>query len=482
MEYDVTIGLEVHAQLLTSTKIFCRCSTEYNSPPNTNTCPVCLGHPGVLPTLNKKVVEFAIMAALALRANINRKSFFSRKNYFYPDLPKGYQITQYEVPFATGGYIEIETENGKKAVRIREMHIEEDAGKSFHPEGSCIEHTLVDMNRCGIPLLEIVSEPDIRSPKEASNYLKRLRQLLRYLGICAGNMEEGNFRCDANISIKPKGTSFPGVRRELKNLNSFRFLEKALEWELNYQRTLVETGGKIQPETLCWDEKELRAIPMRTKETSSDYRYFPEPDLPPLVISDERIEEIKRLVPELPWDREKRFISEYGLRGYDATLICSERSIADYFEQTAAKFKNFRLLANWLTTELFRELSERKLTMDNFPVKPESLALLLSFLESDKINLQSAKRAFSIMISTGENDVEKVISEHNLLQISDEVSLETIVDDVLKGYPGELERYRQGKSSLFEFFIGQVMKKTKGKANPQLAREILKRKLSTSSQ
>jgi len=476
MEYEVVIGLEVHAQLTTETKIFCGCSTNYNTPPNTNVCPICLGHPGVLPSLNQRVVDFAIMAAIALKATINRVSYFARKNYFYPDLPKGYQITQYEVPFAVDGAIEIETETGTKQIRIREIHIEEDAGKLFHPESGAGLYTFVDMNRCGVPLLEIVSYPDIRSPKEASNYLKRLRQTLRYLGICAGNMEEGNFRCDANISIKPLGSEKFGTKRELKNLNSFRFLENALSWEIEYQKNVLGSGGKILQETLTWDEKEGRAIPIRSKETSSDYRYFPEPDLPPLHIEEERIEKLKWLIPELPWERETRLIRQYGIREYDAELICSERGIADYFEKCASMFSDYRTLANWITTEIFRELDRRNLKIESFPVKPEDLVELIKRLKAGELNLSTARKAFTIMIEENKTAAQ-VISEYDLVQISDTRELESIVDAVLSECAKELERYKAGKTSLFDFFLGQVMRKTKGKASPHLARELLKKRL-----
>ena len=477
MEYESVIGLEVHAQLLTDSKIFCGCPTKFGSPPNTQTCPVCLGMPGVLPVLNRKAVEHALKMVLAVGGTVPLESTFARKNYFYPDLPKGYQISQYEKPLATGGLIEIESDSQKKKIRMARIHLEEDAGKSLHPEGGSEDETSVDLNRCGVPLIEMVSEPDISSPQEARLYLDRLRQLVQYLGICSGNMEEGALRCDANVSVRPKGSTELGINTEVKNLNSFRGVEKALTFEISRQIEILKKGGRVEKETLLWDEKRQKSKMMRTKEESPDYRYFREPDLMTLSVPREWVETVKESLPELPDEKKRRFAAEYKIPEYDARILTSSRELANYYEECLNYQADPKMASNWVMRELMRELGERNIEIGEFHVSPENLAGLLEEIEKGTISSKMAKEIFSEMAESGRPATE-IISEKGLAQITDEEQLGRIVEDVLKESPENVKRYGEGEEKLFDFFVGQVMKKTQGKANPQLVSKVLKSRLS----
>ena len=476
MDYQIIIGLEVHAQLKTKTKIFCRCRADQNSPPNSNICPICLGHPGVLPSLNKKVVDFATTIALALNCKINTTSTFDRKNYFYPDLPKGYQITQFETPIAEDGYIAIEIDDNEKNIGIQEMHIEEDSGKQFHPEGSGFPYSLIDMNRASVPLVEIVSKPDMRSPKEAVQYLKRLRQLLRYLDVSDCNMEMGNFRCDANVSLLFSDGSCTN-RREVKNLNSFRSLERALKYEVGSQKRAYDKGIILQSCTLAYDEKTGKTSEMREKETSSDYRYFPEPDLPPLVLSSERISYLKDKLPELPWQRKQRFIFKYNMRDYDAEILTTDYRLADTFEKCAKKIDNQDLVTKWFIAEYLRVLKELKITAKDFPVDTDKIIELLRMITENKITKQSSQKLFTLMVEEN-GDPIIIAKREKLFQLSDSDELENIVESVINDFPKEVKAYKEGKDKLLAFFIGQVMYRTKGNANPEITRALLSEKLS----
>ncbi len=479
MEYESTIGLEVHAQLLAKSKIFCGCSTEFGSPPNSQTCPVCLGLPGALPVLNKMAVEYAIKVALAVGANVQSESIFARKNYFYPDLPKGYQISQYEKPLATGGSIEIETDSGNKRIRLRRIHLEEDAGKSIHPEDESERETSVDLNRCGVPLVEVVTEPDISSPHEAHLYLDKFRQLVRYLGICSGNMEEGALRCDANVSVRAKADRQYGVNTEVKNLNSFRAVEKALSHEIKRQIEILEQGGAVGKETLLWDEKKQTVSIMRTKEESPDYRYFPEPDLVPLTVSAEWIEKAKKSLPELPHQKRRRLVSQYKIPEYDAQIMTSSRKLADYYEECVKHHPHPKTVSNWVMGQVLQELNERKIEIGKFPVDPENLAGLLTKVDAGTISVKMAKDIFLKMAETGKS-ASQIVGKRGLTQISDKEELSRIVDQVLTQNRKNVKMYLAGREKLFGFFVGQVMKKTKGRANPKLVNELLKAKLSAS--
>jgi aspartyl-tRNA(Asn)/glutamyl-tRNA(Gln) amidotransferase subunit B len=471
MTYEPIIGLEVHAQLSTRSKIFCRCSTEFGAEPNTLTCPVCLGMPGVLPVLNKQVVELAMVMAIATHCSIAPVSRFARKNYFYPDLPKGYQISQYEMPMAENGWIIVEVDGSLKKIRVRRIHMEEDAGKSFHEP----ERSLLDFNRCGIPLIEIVSEPDIRSTDEAVAYLKKLRTMLRYLEICDGNMEEGSLRCDANLSLRVKGEKGFGTRTELKNMNSFRGVHRALDYEIKRQRAVMESRGRVVRETRLWNESEEKTMPMRSKEESSDYRYFPEPDLPPIVISKEWVNRIEKSLPELPDQKKKRFIEDYGLSAYDAGILTGSRCLADYYESCQAKAGDSKLAANWIINDLLRELKKDEREIEECPVTPDNMAAIISMIRSGKISGKMAKEVFDGMYKTGADarQFAKTLGE----QITDEDEIAEIVKGILEENSVQAEQYRAGKDKLFDFFVGQVMKKTRGKANPKLVGRILKREL-----
>ena len=477
MEYEPVIGLEVHAQLLTKTKIFCGCSTKFGAAPNSNTCPICLGMPGVLPVMNKKVVEYTIKMAVATHCRINRENSFARKNYFYPDLPKGYQISQYAYPLAEGGYVDVEINGGKRRIGITRIHMEEDAGKSIHDENQ--PSSYVDLNRAGVPLIEIVSEPDMRSPEEGVGYLRRLHEILVYLEICDGNMEEGSFRCDANISLRPKGEEKFGIRAELKNMNSFRNVQRALEYEIKRQQYVLESGGEVMQETRLWDDSQGVTHPMRSKEEAHDYRYFPDPDLVPLVISEEWIEEVRKTIPELPLRKRGRFVKEYDIPPYDAGVLTASRDLADFYEEAVKHSGKPKIASNWIMGDILGHLKDDKKDIKDSPVTPEALAKMINFIEDGTISGKIAKEVFEEMWKTGKQPKE-IIEEKGLVQITDTGALETAIGEILKASPAQLEQYKQGKEKVFGYFVGQVMKVTKGKANPKLVNEILRKKLSES--
>ncbi len=474
MEFEPVIGLEVHAQLTTKSKIFCSCSTTFGAPPNSHVCPVCLGMPGVLPVLNKKVVEFAMRLALATGAKIAKYSVFARKNYFYPDLPKGYQISQYELPLAEQGYLEIEVNGEKKRIGITRIHMEEDAGKLIHDESR--PRSYVDFNRTGVPLLEIVSEPDIRSPEEAVAYLKKLREIVRYLEICDGNMEEGSLRCDANISLRPKGSQEFGVKTELKNMNSFRHVQKALEYEIRRQTALLLDGKPIIQETRLFDPAKGITISMRGKEEAHDYRYFPDPDLVPVVIDEAWIEEVKGSLPELPDAKRERFVSQYGLRPYDAEVLTSSKKLADYFEAVCQIFPQPKAVSNWMMTEFLRESNRADREIDQVPVTPEMLAELLTLVAEGTISQKIAKTVFLEMYRSGQ-PAKKIVEEKGLVQVTDEAAIEALCREVIEACPKEVAKYKAGKKSVIGFLVGQVMRRSKGKANPKMVNQILSRLL-----
>jgi aspartyl-tRNA(Asn)/glutamyl-tRNA(Gln) amidotransferase subunit B len=475
MKYEAIIGLEVHAQMLTDTKIFCGCSTKFGSEPNTQTCPVCVGMPGVLPVLNRKALEFAIKTGLAMNCRISPYSRFARKNYFYPDLPKGYQISQYELPICGHGYTEIVIDGNIKKIGITRIHMEEDAGKNIH-EGAA-NYSFVDLNRAGVPLMEIVSEPDIRSPGEAVEFMKKLRTVLRYLGVCDGNMEQGSLRCDANVSVRPIGQKELGIRTEVKNINSFRFVEKALDYEIRRQTKVLEGGGKVVQETRLWDSETGITESMRGKEEAHDYRYFPEPDLVPIMVEQEWIDEIKSSLPELPGIKMERFVSVYGLPEHDAGFLTSEKSVADWYEEAVRLGGQPKAVSNWIMVELMRLLNEENKSIEDSTLKPRQLVEMLTLIETGTISGKIAKTVFEEMYKTGK-DADVIVKEKGLVQISDIGEIEKAVDDVISKNPKEVERFKAGEEKLIVFFVGQVMKLTKGKANPQMANELLKKKLS----
>lgn len=474
MEFEPVIGLEIHAQLKTKTKIFCGCSTAFGAPPNTHTCPVCLGMPGVLPVLNKKVVDYALCLAIATKCKINPESRFARKNYFYPDLPKGYQISQYELPIAEHGYLDIEVDNITKRIGITRIHMEEDAGKLNHDANRPV--SLVDFNRTGVPLVEIVSEPDIRSPEEAVAYLKKIRSILRYLDICDGNMEEGSFRCDANVSIRPEGFQELGTRTELKNMNSFKNVEKAIYYEINRHKEIVADGGRIVQETRLWDTDKNISVSMRGKEEAHDYRYFPDPDLLPLVINDKWIADIKKTLPELPDEKIKRFKKEYHLSPIDAETLTSNRDIADYFDQCVRLFQKPKQVCNWIMGSLLGFLNSEDKTISQSLVSAKNLAELLKLIDDGLISVKMAKGVFEEMAKTG-TPPALIVEKKGLVQVSDVSSIEQVVLKVLGDNPVEVDEYKKGKTKLAGFFIGQVMKETKGKANPKIVNEVLNKQL-----
>jgi aspartyl/glutamyl-tRNA(Asn/Gln) amidotransferase subunit B (EC 6.3.5.-) len=472
-EFDVVIGLETHVQMNTQTKMFCGCKVEFGAEPNTNVCPVCLAHPGTLPVINKRAIEFAIKAALALNCKVHNLSIMARKNYFYPDLPKGYQISQYDKPLATDGYIEIKTENGFKKIRIHRLHIEEDAGKTIH-EGS---FSYVDLNRACTPLMEIVTEPDISSAEEARKYLEKLRNIMRYLGVSDADMEKGQLRCDVNISLKPKGSEKLGTKVELKNINSFRFIVKAIEYEIERQSKLLKKGEKIVQETRLFDPNTGKTYTMRTKEEAHDYRYFPDPDLLPVVIKDEEIQQIKNSLPELPDQKYHRYIEKLGLPEYDAEVLTSDKALANYFEKVIEIFpQNPKLVANWILNELLGKLNEKGLEIENSPISPNSLAELLSLIADGTISGKIAKDVFEIAFET-QKSPKQIVEEKGLKQISNEDEIRKIVKDILAKFPAEVEKYKSGNEKILGFLIGQIMKETKGKANPQLVNKIIKEEL-----
>jgi aspartyl-tRNA(Asn)/glutamyl-tRNA(Gln) amidotransferase subunit B len=483
LKFETVIGLEIHAQLLTNSKIFCSCGTQFGAPPNSNTCPVCLGLPGALPVLNQEAVAMAGRAGLALGCRINRDSIFARKNYFYPDLPKGYQISQYDLPLAEKGKVEILTgerqETGKvenyrkKSFGITRVHLEEDAGKLIHVPGG---DSYVDLNRTGVPLIEIVSEPDFRSSQEAYDYLNYLHRVLLYLEICDGNMEEGSLRCDANVSVRPEGSEKLGTKTEIKNLNSFRFLQKALEFEIDRQIQLVRDEGEVQQETRLWDEEKQKTTVMRTKEEAHDYRYFAEPDLLPVVISDEWLEKLKAAIPELPEHRRERFLQQYALSQEEGLMLTQTRQMADYFERAVESCQQPKAIYNWLLGDLTYHLKQDHRDITQCPVQPEQLADLVRLIDEGEISGKMAKQVFEKLYETGE-DPRSIISQEGRRQISDEDQLQTILDRVLESNPEKVEAYQAGKTGLLGFFMGQVMKESRGQANPKIINEMLQAKL-----
>jgi aspartyl-tRNA(Asn)/glutamyl-tRNA(Gln) amidotransferase subunit B len=473
-KYEPVIGLEVHVQLLTNSKIFCACSTRFGDAPNSNVCPICLGLPGTLPVLNKRVVEMATRASLALNCAVHEHSRFARKNYFYPDLPKGYQISQYELPLATGGWIEVEHGGAKKRIGITRLHLEEDAAKNLHEGFSqSASKAYIDYNRCGTPLCEIVSEPDMRAPDEAYAYLTTLRQILLYTGVSDCNMEEGSLRCDANVSVRLRGTQEFGTKVEVKNLNSFRFLQKALEYEIERHIGVIESGGRISQETRLWNQSANRTDSMRSKEKAHDYRYFPEPDLLPVHVSAAWREEIRGALPELPHAKQQRFAGEYGITAYDAEVLTGSQALADYFEAVTKAGGAPKSAANWMQTELLRRLNDSGKDIDVSPVSPAALAELLKLLEEGKITGAIGKKIFATMFESGRGAVEIVATE-GLTQISDTSSIEQAARAVIAKNPDNVAKYKSGNEGVFKFFVGQVMKATRGQANPQAVNDILR--------
>ncbi|HHY19048.1 MAG TPA: Asp-tRNA(Asn)/Glu-tRNA(Gln) amidotransferase subunit GatB [Firmicutes bacterium] len=477
-DYTIVIGLEVHAELMTETKLFCGCSTSFGSEANSQVCPVCLGLPGTLPVLNEKAVEYAVKAGLALNSDISLLSKFDRKNYFYPDLPKAYQVSQYDLPICLGGHVDFIVNGEKKVIGITRVHLEEEAGKSVH-SGATItdsEFSLEDYNRCGIPLIEIVSEPDLRSPEEARIYLETLRNILRYAGVSDCKMEEGSLRCDANISLMPKGATKFGTRTEIKNMNSFRSVQRALEYEAKRHAELLDRGEKIIQETRTWDEASGVTEAMRSKEEAHDYRYFPEPDLVPIVLTNEFVNDLKDNLPEMPVAKYHRYITEYGLPEYDADLITANKDMADYFEEVIKHYKDAKVVANWLMGEFMRLVNEQEVDITEVKVKPKHLAEMFALQDKGVISSKIAKTVFEEMFNTGK-DPATIVKEKGLVQITDASEIEKIVEEVIKTNPDPVAEYLSGKEKVLGFLVGQVMKLSRGKANPQMANEFLKKAL-----
>ncbi|MCC6048038.1 MAG: Asp-tRNA(Asn)/Glu-tRNA(Gln) amidotransferase subunit GatB [Thermodesulfobacterium sp.] len=471
MEFEPVIGLEVHVQLKTKSKLFCACPTKFGAPPNSQVCPICTGQPGVLPVLNRQAIHYALKLALAVGARINRLSIMARKHYFYPDLPKNYQISQYELPIAEGGAIEIEVNGSTKLINLTRIHLEEDAGKLIHDEKK--PYSYVDFNRTGIPLLEIVSKPEIHSPEEAVAYLKTLRSIVRYLGICDGNMEEGSLRCDANVSVRPKGSSTLGVKVELKNMNSFKHVERALAFEIKRQTALLLEGKTPVQETRLYDESTQTTHPMRGKEEAHDYCYFPDPDLIEVRVSEDWIEKIREELPELPSAKKARFIKEYGLSSYEAGILVEEKPLADFFEDTVRLYAKPKAVANFILTEVLRYLNRDNISIEQTQLKPEYLAELLSLVDDGTISITIAKQQVFPEVYEKGLPPKRVVEERGLMQESSEELLRKLCEEVIKENPNEVEKYRSGKKGVLGFFVGQVMKKTGGKANPKLVNQIL---------
>jgi len=476
-KYEPVIGLEVHVQLLTATKIFCSCSTRFGNPPNTNVCPVCLGLPGALPVLNRKAIEFAVLASMALNCRINESSIFARKNYFYPDLPKGYQISQYDKPLAEFGHIEIKTGEGSKKIGITRVHLEEDAGKSLH-EGfaDAGRKTAIDLNRSGVPLIEIVSEPDISSPEQAHEYLTRLKEIILYTGVSDCNMEEGSLRCDANVSVRPRGQKEFGTKTEVKNVNSFRFIREALEYEIGRQVEVLESGGTISQETRLYNANEGKTYGMRSKEQAHDYRYFPEPDLLPLVVDQNWKAQIGRQLPELPEARRARMVRDYGITDYDAGVLTASKALVDQFEEAARAAKNPKRVANLVQGELMGRLKAHDLDIERSPISMKGVALSADLVESGAISGNMLKDLYDLCFERRQ-DFPAVYDREKPQQISDTSAIEKIVDEVIAANPKQVEQYRAGKTTMLGFFVGQVMKASKGQANPKLVNELLSKKL-----
>jgi aspartyl-tRNA(Asn)/glutamyl-tRNA(Gln) amidotransferase subunit B len=477
MEYEAVIGLEIHAQLLTESKIFCGCSTRFGAEPNENTCPICTGMPGVLPVLNRRVVELALKTAVALHGRVAPCSVFARKNYFYPDLPKGYQISQFEDPLCRGGYVDIDCGKGTRRIRLTRIHLEEDAGKLVY-QGTMerADAGYVDLNRTGVPLIEIVTEPDLRTPAEAAAFLRKLRSILRYLGVCDGNMEEGSLRCDANVSVRPVGSGGLGVKTELKNMNSFRFVEHALEYEIRRQIAALDMGEKVVQETRLWDAARNATQSMRSKEEAHDYRYFPDPDLVPFEIDAAWVEAVRRNLPELPDEKEDRFVEAYELAREDARTLTASAELADYFERTVARFPQPKKVSNWILTELLRELNRDDREIDACPVTPEHLADMLAMIDQGSISGKIGKQVFEEIYRTGKAP-QVIVAEKGWVQIQDVSELAGVIDRVLAAHPDEVRKYREGKERLIGFFVGQVMKATGGQASPNLVNQLLREKL-----
>jgi aspartyl-tRNA(Asn)/glutamyl-tRNA(Gln) amidotransferase subunit B len=475
--YEVVIGLEVHCQLLTQTKIFCSCRNRFGDEPNTNICPVCLGLPGALPVLSRQAVTLALRAALATHCTIHETSVFARKNYFYPDLPKGYQISQYERPLATEGYVEIPSAAAFRRVRLERIHMEEDAGKLLH-EGFAWsnEKSGVDFNRSGVPLIEIVSYPDMRSAEEAHEYLTALKAVLLYAEVSDGNMEEGSLRCDANISVRPRGVKDLGTRAEIKNLNSFRNVARAIDHEAARQVAVIESGGRVIQETRLWNADRGETVPMRSKEEAHDYRYFPEPDLPPLVVDSDWVDEVRRSLPELPADKRRRFVATYAIPDYDAQVLTLSRGVADYYEAVAKASGDPKAASNWVMTEVLRKLKDDDRPIEACPVKPESLAEMIALISTGRISGKIAKDVFLKMWASGEGP-RAIVERFGLVQVSDEATIRAVIGEVLAESPDQVAQYKEGKKNTLPWFVGQVMRKTGGKANPQVVNALLKQAL-----